>query len=913
MHAIVRASLGAIWLLGAAPGTQAPPVDPAARASALLAQTPAGREDTVPCDGLDDPTATALIAAGEQARDGSALARAAAAFRLAARAARCAESAPVLGAALNDLADVLFRRGDLDAAVAAATESVRIHDDLHDPAGLAQAWNNVANIRYTRGDMAGARDAETRSLDLWTAAGDVRGQARAFNNLGNVHRNLGELDAALDSLTRALDAFDRLGDRRSAAVVTDNIGVTHFWRGEYATALDYSRRALEMQRQLGNQYGVAKGLDSIGNIDRALGAYGPALASFQEALAIRTSLGDHPGVMETAHNIGLVHFSQGDYQLAIDAYARGLRLNRALHDRSFDAEALRNIGAAAWRLGQPVRAEADFRESLAITRREHFRTLEGELLDDLGQVALARGRAADAARQFTAALALRREIGDQAGVTESLTSLASARLAGRQTESALDLAQQATANARAHDQPELVWRAQTIAGMANRRLGRTAAARAALGDATDSLERLSASVAGPKALEQRFFEDKLSPYHELIALALDERAFGEAFELAERSKARALTTLLRGNRPASATTAPPVTPADAGPLLADRTTAILEYVVADRRLFALLLTGAGPNVTVEGRAIDVGATDLLARADRFRQRISTRDFDVRADARALYDTLLGPFAGRLAGISRLIVVPDGALWDVPFQALRGPAGYLIETTAVSYAPSIAVLREIRRLPRPAGARTLLVMAKATFDPVSTPALGPLPDADAQARALRDVYGPDRSAVFAGPDATEGRFAASAPHFSVLHLATHGVLDEASPLYSYLALTPGAADDPGDDGRLEAREIMRMKIPADLVVLAACDTGRGRIAPGEGVIGMMWALFAAGTRSMVVSQFPVESTSATALLVGLHRRLAAEAGGSKTADLRAAALDLLHTPRFAHPYYWAGFMLVGDPD
>jgi len=138
-----------------------------------------------------------------------------------------------------------------------------------------------------------------------------------------------------------------------------------------------------------------------------------------------------------------------------------------------------------------------------------------------------------------------------------------------------------------------------------------------------------------------------------------------------------------------------------------------------------------------------------------------------------------------------------------------------------------------------------------------------------------------------------------------------VLDEASPLYSHLVLSP-AGDNPGDDGRLEAWEIMRMKLTAELVVLAACDTGRGRIAPGEGVIGMMWALFAAGARSMVVSQFRVESKSATKLLVDFHRRLAAE-GGSKTAELRAAAVELLHTARYAHPYYWAGFILVGDPD
>ena len=82
------------------------------------------------------------------------------------------------------------------------------------------------------------------------------------------------------------------------------------------------------------------------------------------------------------------------------------------------------------------------------------------------------------------------------------------------------------------------------------------------------------------------------------------------------------------------------------------------------------------------------------------------------------------------------------------------------------------------------------------------------------------------------------------------------------------------------------------------------------ASGEGVIGTMWALFAAGARSVMVSQFPVESKSTTALLVGFHRRFTTE-DGSKAEHLRAAAIELLHTPRYAHPYYWAGFILVGD--
>jgi CHAT domain-containing protein len=96
-----------------------------------------------------------------------------------------------------------------------------------------------------------------------------------------------------------------------------------------------------------------------------------------------------------------------------------------------------------------------------------------------------------------------------------------------------------------------------------------------------------------------------------------------------------------------------------------------------------------------------------------------------------------------------------------------------------------------------------------------------------------------------------------------------------------------------------------------VVLAACETGRGRVAPGEGLVGTTWALFVAGSQSLVVSQWKVEATSTTELMAAFHRGLAR--GDGRTADhLRAASLELRRDPRFAHPFYWAGFVLVGSP-
>jgi CHAT domain-containing protein len=186
------------------------------------------------------------------------------------------------------------------------------------------------------------------------------------------------------------------------------------------------------------------------------------------------------------------------------------------------------------------------------------------------------------------------------------------------------------------------------------------------------------------------------------------------------------------------------------------------------------------------------------------------------------------------------------------------------------------------------------------------ALGPLPDAAAEVRAIERFYAPG-SSVYVGADASETRVKTEARRHRVLHFAAHGILNDASPLYSQLVLArPGAAE--ADDGLLEAWEIMELSLPADLAVLSACETGRGRVSQGEGLVGLSWAFSVAGCPTTVVSQWKVDSRSTSRLMRRFHRDLAA---GSPTADaLRTAALAVKADPRYAHPFYWAGFVVMG---
>jgi CHAT domain-containing protein len=289
--------------------------------------------------------------------------------------------------------------------------------------------------------------------------------------------------------------------------------------------------------------------------------------------------------------------------------------------------------------------------------------------------------------------------------------------------------------------------------------------------------------------------------------------------------------------------------------------------------------------------------------------------------------LLKPAQPQLRGKTNLIIAPDDSLWDLPFQALlTGANRFLIEQAAIAYAPSLTVLHEMtkRRKNQPADAvaSTLLalgnpLLGKKTINSAGLTLrdgkLDPLPEAEQEVRALSRLYGTSRSKVYVGDQAREDRVKREAAQASILHFAAHATLNNSSPLYSHLALAQGGE---GEDGLLEAWELMQLDLKAHLAVLSACETARGHIGAGEGMIGLSWAMFIAGVPSIVVSQWKVESAGTRDLMVNFHRGLiwrpvAGKARLTKTQALRQAALKLMGNAQTRHPFYWAGFVLVGD--
>jgi CHAT domain-containing protein/tetratricopeptide (TPR) repeat protein len=877
--------------------------------------------------------------------------------------------------ALYGYGGVLIAIGEGDRAEPLLVENWRISEEIGDQNGMAEASSALGRLRNMQARYDESRVFHLRSFEHWSKMGDQLGIAIALNNVGHSYQAVGDYVGALDYFERSLDGLERLGDRRRSATVLDNMGVIARRLGDYGRGQELAQRALVIRESFQDRAGIAKSFDSLSEVYQAQGNYGAALEALGKSLDLRRAVGRVHATAESLSNIAVVYEAQGSYEQAVKYLRQSLALNDAkVGSTSLVAEIHTHLGELFFLQGQYSRAVQSLKRSLAISEASDYKLEAADARYVLGRVYIA-------LRQFTAAratleqcLAFHNASGDRRGRTDVLIEIADLdRLRGR-LQDGLDRAEEAARLAGEMGLPDVQRRALTLVGRLQLAQSHPDQAREAFDGAIALIEGIRSQNPGREEPRSRFFADRLAPYHERITIALAASKTAEALSFAERSKARALLDVLRGDGAAITkamtaeerarevqfrtslssvnselllaaraaapdeaklsglrrkreskrldyeefqsrlfaahpelrarrAAAPTISAAEAQRLLSGPAAAILEFVVARDRTSVFVVTAS----SVSAFRLPVTGAELGRQVHRFRDQLGNRDLRATESARALYELMLGPLQAALRGKTDLIIVPDGVLWELPFQALQSSTRrYVIEDMAVTYAPSITVLREMMRLrsatPAP---RTLLAFGNAGADRHDA-----LPETENEVHRLAEIYGPS-SRVLIGAEAREDRWKAEAPDYRVIHLATHGVLEDTSPLYSHLLL---ARPERGskEDGLLEAWEIMDVPLKAELVILSACDTARGRVAAGEGILGLMWAVFVAGSPATLVSQWRVDSASSTALMVAFHRTWNADGGGtSKGHALQAASIAVLRTPGFSHPFYWAGFILAGD--
>ena len=823
------------------------------------------------------------------------------------RAALLDAASPELLALCLDRGQSFAAQSKLDPALRSYRAALDIARKLEDPAQESRAYSGIGVTHYRQGRIADALDDYRNGLAAAKSAGDEKQRAEMLRKMGVAWRGLGNFPEALAVDEESVAVFRRLGDTNGVIQVLNGIGISYVRLGNLRKAAEIFEQGVKLAESIGNQAARVNGLESLGNVYLGQGDIALSLRYLEQALAFREASGAPKREIANVYINLTVAYRRVDRSAdAIRAAGRALDLGREIGDGQTSGYALLNRANVLQKLHRNPEALADLRASLDIFEKENM-SLE------------------------TAA---------------ALSSIAEAEFDLGHDDAALEASRRAAGLARAIPAPDILWQSLESAGAAYRRMGNPQLARAAYAEGAATVTALRKQLAGGEEQGLEFLRDKMNLFHGLMAVLVESGEVEEAWRVAERAKTGLIPDVLRaGHAGITKAMTPaekhreqqlesakdkraleafrselyaahpelelrrgesePVTLAATAALLPHAQMALLEFAVAPEAtyLFVIERDPRGQPV-MHVHKLPWKAEALTREVEAFREQLATRSLAYRDAAAALYRKLLAPASAELRGKTLLAIVPDGPLWSLPFQALVGPNGrHLIEDTALFYAPSLTMLRETRRTHRPgtAGKPALLAMGDPELG-AQPPGLARLPNAAREVAALGRWYG-SASLTLTGAQASEAQWKALAPRYRILHLATHGVLNSSNPLYSYFVLSPGK----GDDGLVEAREILDMDLHADLVVLSACETGRGGFRYGEGLVGLSWALMVAGSPASLVSQWKVDSDSTTELMLSFHRELAR----GKAAAFRAAALRLLESSQFHHPYYWAPFVLIGD--
>lgn len=859
---------------------------------------------------------------------------------------------------LDNIGIVHRSQGDYAQSLDCYRRSLALKEELGDKAGVALTLNNLGIVYGEQGDYERALDYYRRSWATKEELGDKAGIALTLNNIGLVHNSQGDYEQAIEYFRKSLALKEAAGDRPGIAVTLQNIGVVYQMKGDYARAAEHFQKSLKLSEALGLKAAIARTMLSIGIVHRSQGNYEQALDYYRKSLTLSESLGDKATVALALNNLGELHQSQSDYAPAADYHQKSLKLSEAAGDKYGVSLSLANLGFIHQSRGDYERALDYYRKSLSLKEELGDKNGAALMLSNIGGVYRQQGRPAQALDFAARASALARQIGSLDILWDSQLNAAKAYVA---------LNQPGPARQALTDSIETVetMRAQvTGAEQDSQRffenklspylaLAELLIRQNDVGEALTYAERAKARVlldvlrGGRPGVNKAMTAQEQEQERQLTGrlLSLNSQTHRESLR-AEPDQSRladlkarlhtarrdyeGLQTRLYASHPelkVKRGETPPLKPEEAASLLPDARSALLEYMVTEEKTYLFVLTRGDDDrqakADVRVFPLNVGAKELAARASDFRRQLAGRDLLYRKTAGELYELLLGPARGMLKGKRLLTIVPDGLLWEVPFQALQpAPGRHLIEDSAVAYAPSLTVLREMKRARGKArggatGPMSLLavgnpLLGTQAVERIRARLMGdeltPLPEAEEQVRELQRLYGAEHSTIYVGPDAREERFKSDAGNYRILHLATHGIFDDASPMYSQVVMA-NEEGDAREDGLLEAWEIMNLDLHAELVVLSACETARGRVGAGEGMIGLSWALFVAGSPSTVVSQWKVDAAGTTALMIEFHRGL--RAGKSKAVALQQATLKTLRDGRYRHPFYWAPFVLIGD--
>ena len=823
---------------------------------------------------------------------------------------------------LADLGAMYFNQEDYQRAREYSERSIQAADSvknsnvvpgaLPDDFGRARALHTLAEIDLRDGNHAEAIGKLQESLKLYE---QLNGQGSSYNvsiagayaALGKVYPEIGDYAKGLLYLNKALALLKVTSHQDTSANVLNSIGYLYMEQDDYDQARENFNQSLKIYLAENNQVEAARVSLNLGVVEQRQSHYDEALMQFNRSMRAATVAQVRDAQVAADEGIGVVLTGKRDFAGAIESLNKGLALARETGNKTRQAEIL-------WRSAQAYYEQSNYSQStelaesaLTLARASHLPKLTYLATTTLGESLAAQKKPDLAIESLKAAVEQIEALREHVAGSELETQL----FLENKVASYNALVDLLIGQGKSLDALLYAERAKGRVLLDVLRDGKPDLAKGLTPEEKAETQRLNRKISEINdAIRKQEIADSSSLnslYARLDAARVDYRSFQDALYITHPN------LRIRSGQTASLSTA------DLTGLTTDGDTAYLEYVVAKDGVSLLMLSKNKMTGSPEVKAyrLAVKPEDLNRKVNEFHDALAEQRLAYSTAARELYTVLIAPAEQQLRGVGTICIVPDSFLWNVPFQALMTPTEhFLIEDHALYYAPSMSVLREMNRKKGKSATTNASLIAFGNpvvgKDEQRNTDLCPLPEAEQEVSSIAESFDKKDSRVFIGRDASEKSFKALAPTYSIVHLATHGVIDNRQPLYSHLLLTK-TEGDPDNDGRLEARQIMDMNLNSDLAVLSACETANGRVAPGEGVMGMSWAFFVAGTRSMLVSQWKINSASTAELMTNFYTDLnlnSADANRKKAQALRDATIPVIKDSRYNHPFFWAAFQLIG---
>lgn len=933
--------------------------------------------------------------------------------------------------AINDLGAIYLRLGTAytEKATDLLNQSLSLFASHNDLRGQASSLNQLATIQFRDGNLSRARELINQALTLRRAANDKPAVNNLINALGVIADGLGEPEQALNYAKESLRSWEALGelnasDKRRVASVLTSLATASDKLGQWDQALEYYDKALALYSEKDQLRAVT--LDSKGELYVVLGNPAKAKECYDQALEIINAAGK-PDVDSKAAllvHIGQLQIDSGEIDNGIRTFEEALSLQPPI---ARQADIQTNLAAAYIQKGDLKKALAIYDSTLKLqTGRQEQQRGQALTRQKRGEAYTFLGQQDEALHDLRSALPLWRAIKDQRGEASTLNAIARVEQARGNLESALSnndeairIIESLRTNISSHQlrtsyfaNQENYYEFDVDLKMQLSKIQKRSEYFAAALESTekararvllDSLNEAGVGRINPDNADPRLsslIEEKLKLLSTLAFKAQARTRFLNGPHSPEQiakldreltdlnTRYDDLETTIRSVNRRFATLTKPV-PANLAQIQQqlDNDTLLIEFLLGDHRSYAWVV---GIN-SIEGTELPARREieDLAKRVSkalsergrfvknesdlRWQQRIKTAESDYGEASSLLSKAVLAPIAHLLTK-KRLIIVADGALQSLPFEALPDPdqliagarpAQPVIEKHEIVTLPSASVLvlqrRELKdRKPAPyllaviadpvfgeldprvttnqrgkksandktakatpptktndneaggrAGKASQLSRALEDVGIQSVSEISRLPFSLLEARAILETVPANQS--FSALSFEANRKTVMDPKLSryrIVHLATHGVMDLAHPELSGVLLSMVDKNGKEQNGYLGLNEIYNLSWPAELVVLSACETGVGKEIKGEGLIALTRGFMYAGAARVIASLWKVNDKATAELMTEFYRQML---GNRLTpaAALRAAQLKLSHQPRWQNPHFWAGFVLQGE--